>query len=48
MRDEALRAYAVRLLRLLESAPQGGDSVETELQEQLGADPQRARLGEQA
>jgi hypothetical protein len=36
MRDAALRAYTVGLLRLLERAPQDGDSVETELQEQLG------------
>ncbi len=34
MSDEGLRAYALGLLRLLEGAP-GGDSVETELEEQL-------------
>jgi hypothetical protein len=34
MSDEALRAYAVGLLQLLEGAP-GGDSVETELQQEL-------------
>jgi hypothetical protein len=34
MSDEALRAYAVGLLQLLEAVP-GGDSVETELQKQL-------------
>ena len=34
MSDEALRAYALGLLQLLEEAP-GGDSVETELQQEL-------------
>ena len=34
MSDEALRAYAVGLLQLLEGVP-GGDSVETELQKEL-------------
>jgi hypothetical protein len=34
MSDEALRAYAVGLLQLLEGSP-GGDSVETELKKEL-------------
>jgi hypothetical protein len=34
MSDEGLRAYALGLLQLLEEAP-GGDSVETELQQEL-------------
>ena len=34
MSDEALHAYAVGLLQLLESAP-GSDSVETTLQQEL-------------
>jgi hypothetical protein len=34
MSDERLRGYAVGLLQLLEEAP-GGDSVETELQQEL-------------